>query len=204
MKKIVSLIIGGLFVLPQATSVWAQTTFTVSATIPDPPATISITVDSVNSSTNAFTQEPAGTTALSFDPMTFNTTFSIYLPDHYFALNIGVTGGSGEPDTTFTYNEGTNPNGSTKGFGTKSSATFAEETSSGETLLTAHGPKKMLINLNNEHVAYTELATGSYLRVYLGVCTGNTSTDPAGCAPFSNADVAGEYTGSLVVTAVVN
>jgi hypothetical protein len=194
---------GGLFLFFQAVSVWAaSTTFTVSATVPDPSA-ISMTVSSINSTSNAFTAEPAGTTALSFDPMTFNTTNNIYLPDHYFALDIGVSGGAGEPDVTFTYNEGANPNGATNGMGHKSSATFAEETSSGETLLTAH-PKTMLINVSGEHVASTELATGAFLRVYLGVCTGNTGTDPSGCQPFSNADAAGEYTGSLLVTAVVN
>jgi len=182
----------------------AQTsTFTVSATIPDPPATISITVDSVNSSTNVFTEEPAGTTALSFDPMTLNATTLVYLPGVYYVLNFGVTGGAGEPDVSFTYNEGTNPNGSTNGLGHKSSITFAQEAGSKETLLSSH-PKTMLINVNPVHVVYTELAAGSYLRAYLGVCTGNSSTDPSGCQPFTNADAAGTYTGSLVATATVN
>jgi hypothetical protein len=61
----------------------------------------------------------------------------------------------------------------------------------------------MLINVNPTHVAYTELASGAYLRVYLGVCTGG-SGDPSGCQPFTNSDAAGTYTGSLVATATVN
>jgi hypothetical protein len=209
MKIIMSLILGGLFLLFHTVPVWAQsTTFTVSATVPDASG-VSITVDSINSSTNAFTQEPAGTTALSFDPMTYNSTSNIYVPSIYYALNFSTSGGAGSPDVTFTYNEGSNPNsGSTTnpdGLGYKSTATFAKETTSGETLLTAHGPKKRLIDLSGEHVAYTETA-GGYLRVYLGVWTGSTTTpaDPSNGQPFSNADAAGQYTGSLVATAVVN
>ncbi len=206
MKKIVSLVLGGVFVLCQAGTVWASTTtFTVSATVPS-ATSVGITVNSVNSSTNAFTQEPAGTTALSFDPMSFNTTNNIYVPNHYFAIDFTVGGGSGRPDVTLTYNEGTNPNGTTNGLGVKSTATFAQESSSGETLLTAHGPKKRLIDLSGEHVAFTELASGAFLRIYLGVWTGSTTApaDPANGQPFSNSDASGQYTGSLVATAVVN
>ena len=206
MKNIMGLILGGLFSLFQAVPVWAApVTFTVSATVPSATG-VSITVDSVNASTNAFTTLPSGTTALSFDPMTFNTSTNIYIPDHYFALNFAVGAGAGRPDVTVTYNEGSNPNGSTNGLGYKSTATFAQETTSGETLLTAHGPKKRLIDLSGEHVAYTELATGAYLRIYLGVWTGSTTApaDPSNGQPFSNSDAAGTYTGSLVITAVVN
>jgi len=213
MKTILSLIAGGLFLLFQAVPVWAvQTAFTVSATIPDATG-IGMTVSSVNSSTNTFTTQPAGTTALSFDPMTFNSTSKIYLPDHYFALDIGVTGGSGSPDTTVTYTEGANPNNGTShpnGLGHKSTATFAKEVAGStgatvETLLTAHGPKKRLTDLSGEHVAFTEVS-GGFLRIYLGIWTGSTTSpaDPTNGEPFSNTDVAGQYNGSLLVTAVVN
>ena len=202
MKTKLSLILIGLFLLFQAGTVWAAvTTFTVSATVPAATG-VSISVNSVNATSNVFTTLPTGTTALSFDPMAFNTTTLVYVPSVYYALNFSVSGGGGNPDVTFTYNEGTNPNGTTKGLGTKASATFVQETSSGETTLSAH-PKKALINVSSEHVAYTELASGAYLRVYLGVCTGGTG-DPTGCSPFTNSDAPGTYTGSLVATAVVN
>ncbi len=206
MKTKLSLIsfLGGLLLFSQA-AMAQTTTFTTSATVPS-ASSVSVTVDSINSSTNAFTQEPSGFTALSFDPMTFNTTNNVYVPDHYFAVNFSVGGGSGRPDVSFTYNEGANPNSGNSsnpnGLGHKSSAAFFQESSSGETALSAH-PKKMLINLSSEHVAFTELTQGSFLRVYLGVCTGGTS-DPTGCAPFTNSDASGQYTGSLVATAVVN
>lgn len=202
MKTKLSLVLAGLFLLFQAGTVWAAvTSFTVSASVPSASG-VSITVASVNASTNVFTTLPAGTTSLSFDPMAFNPTTLVYLPSVYYALNFGVSGGSGKPDVSFTYNEGSNPNGgSTNGLGHKSSATFAQETTSGEVLLSAH-PKKTLFSLSSEHVAASELATGAYLRVYLGVCTGG-SGDPTGCQPFTNSDAAGAYTGSLVATATV-
>jgi len=209
MRNKLGLVLGGLFLMVQAAPVWAApTTFTVSATVPSATG-IGVTVSSINSSTNAFTTEAAGTTALSFDPLTFNTTNNIYLPNHYFALDFAVSGGSGSPDVTVSYNEGSNPNGSTNGLGYKSTATFAKEVSNGttntETFLTAHGPKKRLIDLSGEHVAYTEV-TGGFLRIYLGVWTGSTTApaDPTNGQPFTTADGAGVYTGSLVVTAVVN
>jgi len=209
MKIIMSLLFGGIFILFQSVPLWAApTTFTVSATVPDATG-VGVTVSSVNSSTNAFTTEAAGTTALSFDPLTFNTTSNIYLPNHYFALDFAVSGGAGSPDVTVTYNEGSNPNGTTNGLGYKSTATFAKEVSNGttttETFLTDHGPKKRLIDLSGEHVAYTEV-TGGFLRIYLGVWTGSTTApaDPTNGQPFTAADGAGVYTGSLVVTAVVN
>ncbi len=208
MRTKLSLILGGLLLLFQAGTVWAtDTTFTVSATVP--PATgVSIGVSSTRTLSSSYKALAADTTALSFDPMTYNTTYNIYFPSTYYALSIGVTGGSGTPDVTITYNEGSNPNGTTNGFGFKSTATFAKAVvgpggGTTETLLSAHGPKKRLIDLNAEHVTSTELA-GGFLKIYLGIWTGSTAApaDPSNGKPFSNSDAAGTYTGSLVVTAV--
>ncbi len=209
MRSFLSLILGGLFLLFQAVPVWATpVTFTVSATVPAATG-VSIGVSSVHATTNAFSALLAGITDLSFDPMTFNTTTNIYTSNVLYALNFLVFGGGGAPDVTITYQEGSNPNGSTNGLGFKSTATFAKEVVGRgvitETLLTAHGPKKRLIDLNGEHVARTEL-TGAFLRIYLGLWTGSTTApaDPSNGQPFSNKDAPGRYTGSLVFTIVVN
>jgi hypothetical protein len=207
MKKALSLVLGGLFLLFQAAPVWASTAFTVSATVPLATG-ISLVVDSVNSTgTPVFTQVTGAN--LSFDPMTFNTANNIYIPGVYYAINVASSSGSGLPDTTLTYTEGSNPNSgsaSQGGLGTKSTATFAQELGNVETI-TSLG-KKRLIDLTGTvgHQPYTSLATGSYLRVYVGVWTGSTTApaDPSNGQPFSNADAAGTYTGTLTVTAVVN
>ena len=182
MKFKSSLFLAGMFLLTQAGAVWASTAFTMSATVPLATG-ISIVVDSVNATgTPVFT--PVTGTALSFDAgagMVFNSTNNIYLPSVYYALNISASGGSGLPDTTVTYAEGTNPNGTSTtqlGLGTKTTATFAQELGAVETILPLG--KKRLIDLTGTvgHQAYTGLATGSYLRVYVGVWTGST-TAPA-------------------------
>ncbi len=218
MKARLSLFLVGLFFLSQ--TVWATTTtFTVSATIHNTPAVVSlavssITVSSVNTLTNVFVGQPAGTTDLNFDPMVFDATNGIYVPNHYFAIDFGVIGESGSQDVTVSYTEGNNPNGSTNGLGYKTSATFAREVansdgSTTETLLIAHGPKKRLIDVGLENILNAEIA-GGWLRVYLGVCSGGAGGGPQpftnfdGCQPFSNADGAGRYTGLLLVTSVVN
>ena len=210
MKTKVSLFLGGLFLLCQAGTCWASTAFTLSATVPLATG-ISIVVDSVNSvGTPVFT--PVSGTALSFDAgagMTLNTTYNILTPAVYYALNISASGGSGLPDTTITYAEGTNPNSGSAtlgGLGTKATATFAQELGSVETI-TALG-KKRLIDLTGTvgHEPYTALATGSYLRVYVGIWTGSTvaPADPLSGQPFTYSDAPGTYTGTLTVSATVN
>ena len=205
MKIKLSLILGSIFLFCQAAM--AQTAYQVSATVPTATG-ISMVVDSVNT-TGSPVFTPVSGTALIFDPMTFNSTNNIYLPSVYYAINISASGGGGLPDTTVTYTEGTNPNGSSTtqgGLGTKTTATFAQEQGSTETI-TALG-KKRLIDLTGSvgHEPYTSLASGSYLRVYVGVWTGSTAApaDPSNGQPFSNADASGTYTGTLTVTAVVN
>jgi len=206
MKTKLSILLAGVFMLGQATAGLASTTFTVSATVPAASG-ISIGVQSVNVASGTFTSLAAGTTALNFDPMTLNTTNNIYVPSIYYALNFSATGGAGTPDVTLTYNEGTNPNGTSNGLGYKATATFAKEVVSGGTTtetITSLG-KMRLIDLNGTHEPYTAISPG-YLRVYLGVWTGSTTApaDPVNGQPFSPSDAAGQYTGSLVVTAVVN
>jgi hypothetical protein len=210
MKTKLSLFLGGMFLLLQAGTVWAATAFTVSATVPTSTG-INLVVDSVNATgTPVFTQVTG--TNLSFDAgggMVFNTTNNIYLPSVYYAINVSTSGGAGLPDTTVTYAEGNNPNGSSTtqlGLGTKATATFDQELGSAETLLPLG--KKRLIDLTGStgHVPYTSLASGSYLRIYLGVWTGSTTApvDPSNGQPFSNADAPGQYTGTLTVSATVN
>ena len=210
MKNKISLLIGGLFLLCQVGTGWASTAFQVSATVPLATG-ISIVVDSVNSTgTPVFT--PVTGTALSFDAgagMQLNSTYNILMPSVYYALNIASSGGAGLPDTTLTYAEGTNPNSGSAtlgGLGTKTTATFAQELGSVETI-TALG-KKRLIDLTGSvgHEPYTALATGSYLRVYVGIWTGSTTApaDPSNGQPFTYGDAPGTYTGTLTVTAVVN
>lgn len=176
----------------------ATTSFLVSASVPAATG-VSITASRVNSATNAFT--PVAGTNLSFDPLTFNATNGIYLPDHFFAIDVGVVGGAGAPSVVVAYTEGLNPNNPGKGLGWHSAATFIRVEGTTEVPLTAHGPKKLLKDISSENITSTE-TTGGFLRVYAGILTGDATT-PATGVPFTNADKPGAYNGTLVVTATV-
>src|SRR3569623_926644 len=80
-----------------AMTVTDSKTFTVSATVPAASG-VNIIASSVNSTTNAFTT--VNGTSLSFDPLTFDTTNSIFVPNHYFAIDVGPAGGGGSTDVT--------------------------------------------------------------------------------------------------------
>ena len=137
MKSKLSLIIGALFLLGQ--TAMAQTTLTVSATIPSATG-LSLAVTRVNATTNVFGAVLTTATTLPFGTLTFSPSLGIYLPTNYFAIDIGTTGGAGSPIVAVTYTEGTNPNGASSnngGLGTKSTATFATETLSGSSTVEA-------------------------------------------------------------------
>jgi hypothetical protein len=200
MKKVISFLGIMLFLLAQVGLAWAVD-FTISADL-DPATGVSITASSVNATTKVFT--PVGT-ALDFNPLIFNTTSKIWLPDHYFAIDVGTTGGGGSTDTTVTYEEGSNPNSTSTGHGLgwKSTATFMKVVGSTETGLSGHGPKKMLKDLSGERILPAEVA-GGYLRIYVGVVSKDpkaTFLDPDASEPFTNVDMHGTYNGTLRVTA---
>jgi hypothetical protein len=206
MKAIKSLFTAGVLIYSSvAFAATGSQTFTVSATVPAASG-VSITAASVNATTNAFTT--VNGTSLSFDPLSFDSTNHIFVPDHYFAINVGPSNGAGSTDATISYTEGANPNnvtgGSGHGLGWKSVATFVKQSGTTETTLPSHGPKKLLKDLTGEHVTSAELGTGT-LRIYLGIETNPTAAgEPAGAEVISAADRTGSYTGSLVVSATVS
>ena len=181
-----------------------EVNFLVSATIPSANG-ISIVATKVDLASNVFGPT---VTALNFDPMIFNSELGIWLPDHYFAIDVGVTGGAGSANVTVTYTEGAKPNGQTNGLGFKSTATFVKitgpEDDQLETDLVSHGPKKLLKDLTGgEQFTGAELL-GGFLRAYVGVFPGDDQTIlNQGGEPFTNADIPGDYNGVLTITATV-
>jgi len=181
----------------------ATVDFVVTATVPAATG-VSILATEVDSASNVFGQQVS---ALNFDPMTFDSQNGIYLPDHYFVIDVGAVGGAGSPDVNVTYTEGAKPAGQTNGLGWKSICTFVKVTGSPgnevQTDMTAHGPKKLLKDISGESILESELTEG-FLRMYVGVFPGDDSGIlAAGGEVFSNADEAGTYNGTLSVTATV-
>ncbi|HBR13991.1 MAG TPA: hypothetical protein DD723_00400 [Candidatus Omnitrophica bacterium] len=181
-----------------------STSFVVSASIPQATG-VSISATKVLSDGN---QWGASVTALDFDPMTLDSENGVWLPDHYFAIDVGATGGAGSPDVTVTYVEGAKPTGQTNGLGYKSIATFVKVTGATgnqtETELNAHGPKKLLKDLSGEQITDTEIS-GGFLRIYVGVFPGDDQDilDADG-EPFTNSDKPGDYDGTLTITGTVS
>jgi len=205
MKKLVI----SIFIMVGLTFVFTQVNradtvdFAVTATVPAATG-VSIVATEIDSVSNEFGQQVS---ALNFDPLTFDSTNGIYLPDHYFAIDVGTVGGAGSPNVNVTYVEGSKPVDQDKGLGWKSIATFVKITGSPgnevQTDLTAHGPKKLLKDLTGEVITDTELS-GGFLRLFVGVFPGDDQEIlDVGGEVFSNADEAGIYSGTLTVSATV-
>ncbi len=207
MEKMLKLSLIGAFLIGfpgVSMAVTGSQTFNVSAVVPAATG-VSIVASSVNSTTNVFTTVLG--TSLSFDPMTFDTTNAIFVPNHYFAISVGPSGGGGSTSVTVKYTEGNNPNnvvgGSTHGLGYKSTATFVKVVGTTETVLATHGKKLLNSLTTQESVTSAEVGAG-YFRLYLGVETDPTAAgEPAGAEVFSGADKAGSYAGSLLITGTV-
>ena len=207
MKKIGSslAVLLGLALIFTPANKAAEVDFLVSASIPAANG-VNIVATQVDAATDQFGQTVS---ALDFDPMIFDSQNGIWLPDHYFAIDVGVTGGTGSVDVTVEYNEGSKPNGQILGLGFKTIATFVKITgpqgNQVETPLAAHGPKKLLKDLEGGGEQFTgaELL-GGFLRVYVGIFPGDDQAIlNAGGEPFTNSDVPGDYDGTLTITATV-
>lgn len=202
MKKTMGLILVAAFLLSLSGVASAlETKFTVSATVPNATG-VSITPSSVDAASGEFTK--LTTTALSFDPLIYKPTLGVWLPDVYFAIDVGTTGGGGGTDVKVNYTEGANPNAPGHGLGWKSTATFMKVVGTTETQISGH-PKKKLIDVVNENILPAEIA-GGYLRMYLGIVSKDknaTIPDPSDSEPFTNVDKPGTYDGEFKVTATL-
>jgi hypothetical protein len=215
MKNKLTLILGGLFLFFSAATAMAATTFTVSATVPLATG-VGFTVSSVNASTNVFTTEPPGFTALNFGTLVYTNVGTagapsyIFLPSVYYAIDIAVTGGAGAPDTTVSYTAGSVPTGATSTLGVKGTAMFVKEVYTGPNTPPTESSfglaKQRFVDLSALHIPYTDVTNG-WLRAYIGIWNGNTTQtypDPTNGQPFTAADAAGTYTGTLTFTETVN
>ena len=209
MKKFkIALVLAAILPFISISLSWAQSAsvpFTVSATIPAATG-VNIVATQVNASDNKFGQQVS---ALDFDPMTLNTKFGVFFPDHYFAIDVGASGGAGNPNVTVSYTEGAKPVGQVNGLGFKTQATFVKITGGPapedqvETALAAHPKQPLKELIGGEIVSASEIA-GGFLRLYVGVISGDDAAVTAlGGEPFTLADRPGPYTGTLTVSATL-
>ena len=199
MKKTLGFLLATVFVFLQTGSLSAATrSFTMTASIPSATG-VSLAVYGPGGAMSS------DATLLNFGPLTFDTTNNVWMPVGNFMIVTSPVSGSGSVDTTVSYSEGHNPNGASgKGLGWHSFAWFRMFVPRGnqsvEIDLPAHGPRKLLKDVNNEHIPTSEMGIGTSLVLYLTLATGAAS-DPAGSVPFTNLDAAGTYDGTFIITA---
>ncbi|MBN1869317.1 MAG: hypothetical protein JW847_01900 [Candidatus Omnitrophica bacterium] len=209
MKKlllILAIVVGGAMLF---SSLGAADIVNFPITVTVPQATgVNIVAVSVLSEGNVFGTTPV--TSFNFNPLS-PTTSGVWLPDHYYAVDVGVTGGTGSTNITLRYIEGTRPTGQPldNSLGYKTTASFfsitggpAPEDQVSTPLATSVGTKALLINLASDVTITPLLLNGGFFRAYIGVYPGGDATLTDG-KPFTNADVPGTYTGTLRVTATV-
>ncbi|MFA5261791.1 MAG: hypothetical protein WC450_11245 [Candidatus Omnitrophota bacterium] len=185
--------------------------FPLTVTIPKATG-VNIVAVSVNSASNQFGTTPVS--QFNFNPMTYTTTnnINVWLPDHYYAIDVGVTGGSGSTNITLQYSEGSRPTlqPANSSLGYKTTASFfsitggpAPEDQVITPLTTSAGSKALLIDLVGGVSITPALLNGGFFRANVGVYAGDDATNLPNGKPFVNTDVPGTYTGTLTVTATV-
>ncbi len=142
------------------------------------------------------------------DPM--GRTWSVFLPQYYFAIDIGFPDG-GMPSgksIVVAYGSDVRPPGATSGLGDKATITYCR------TYFAAPGDwelnrttdavieKKLLKDGNT---VPTSAITGGWLRMYVGIVTLDPTAvpvDPAGAQIFSPSDITGTYSGAVTISLV--
>ncbi len=230
MKRIMGLIATAVFVVGVAGSahaIVATDTFSLTATM-QAVSSISMSVNSVDSATSKIwtpVTVTGGAAALSFDPMSYKTFYdtvdptkvvgNAWLPDHFFAIDIGSQGSVTNYTVAVKYAEtnADNPNFAAggHGLGWKSTVTFMQETGTAENAIVRHGGAgKMLLKdialtgATGQVVTKADVGSG-WLRLYVGIVAKATTgiADPAAGEVFTNADAAGAYKGTLTIVATM-
>ena len=195
-------------------SVWADDfSYTVTAHV-DPAQGVAIQAYSADPASPDVLNPVVGE-VLNFGTLDYNEDAEIFLPNVFFVIDVSAIDGAGAPDVTVTYteNDAGNPNSIVggNGLGHKGTATFTKVTFGAEpedtvvSGLAAHGPKKLLVDVN-ENIDELELVPG-ILRIFLGIVSFDpdaTFPDPASGEPFTVGDQPGDYFGTLFVSATVD
>jgi len=172
------------------TASWAASsqTVTVNATVAAVSGALSVSVSKVTGTV----WTPA--TAISFGTLVWDSVNKIFLPNCYYAVDIGVTDNSGTA-WTLTHTRASVANGSNN-INNKINVSFNKQTSS-----TTATELQKVSYANSNNIAYTKAQlSGGWLRIYYGVGTGEAGKDAPGVTPIGLDTLAGTYTGSVTIT----
>jgi hypothetical protein len=191
MKKILVCMLTVITVALGTAGAWAATSQTVNinAAVPLLAGGLTVTVSKVTGTTWATA------TSISFGTLVWNTTNKIFLPDSYYAVDVGVTDNSGTV-WTLTHTR-TSIAGNGSNLDNKINVSFNKQTSS-----TASTELQKVSYANSQSIAYTKTQlSGGWLRIYYGIGTGDpTKPDAAGVTPIGIDTPAGTYSGTVTIT----
>jgi len=200
---------------------FAQSTssLSTSVTVSGPTGVAPVTLRVMGTGTSpADWADTTNYTSLSFDPLTLLTgtssagvPFSVFLPDHFFSIDMAYTYGGGATISQISFAfTGTEPAGQPvgSGLGVKATATFVRKRIVGGVEATETAAdrisKVLLGNVDTASVLLSDLSQG-WLRVYVGLVTKDPAL-PAGdveltsaAQVFSPGDVPGAYSGTLTI-----
>jgi len=203
MKKALLIPCLALFGLSMATAAaFAQVEFTISAEIPAANgATFSVS-RVFPGPPEVFV--PVDTTDLDFLQLTLNTELGIFLPSFFWVIDIG-SNGAGNPDVEFAYTDTANPNGTPNdgtGLGDHGTIAYAKVVTHDDSSQTVNLIRGESLDESTTSPDILETAIdGGFLRVTVGIATGDEALQEGTATPFTAADEAGTYSGILTITA---
>lgn len=156
----------------------------------------------------AFSDPVLGSQTLDFGTLAFDSATGAFLADHFYAVDVGAISTLSTPPVPAAGQVGTVQvsftEGLTRSIGKKAISTFVKVTgapgSQTETTFDRH-----TLSASNLDVTPSQFADG-FLRIYLGIYTGEVFSDfpvESDGEPFTTADEAGDYTGTLTLTATL-
>lgn len=139
--------------------------------------------------------------------MAYDKVNGIWVGSRFFAIDVAPTAANGDPapgnygSISFSYAGNTVPAGQPPTEGLNKRATLTAvlvDAQQKESVLRKGAIGNSFASLTNADV------TGGFLRVYVGLATGETGANAIpGSVPFTNADKPGAYTGTLTITATL-
>ena len=205
-----------------STLTFAQTNIPASATVPGPTA-VDPSVIKVMGTGSSPANWDGEVSSMSFDPLTLNTfpnpdptkaPFQVFLPDHFFSIDMGYLYGPGTSITQITTSYSDTLSPQTHGLGWKTTATFvrkfilpdgSEKTESLPADLAPGTTGKILLkDVTSKSFLLSQISPG-WLRMYVGIVTKDPAAilpDPTLAEVFSPGDTAGTYAGNLVISSL--
>ncbi|MBP9854053.1 MAG: hypothetical protein KBD53_04205 [Candidatus Omnitrophica bacterium] len=164
-------------------------TFAVSQVDPGPP--------------EVFTLQAPGFDALDFGLLTLDVDNGIFLPDYYWAIDVGANG-AGSPDLAFAYTDTANPNGGLNngtGLGGRGTIAYMEVLTGSGGAQTVNLIRGEALQQSNTSGGIDETDYDGFLRFAVGIATGDPLLQEGNAVPFTASDNPGTYSGTLTVTA---